>query len=111
LDVAAWADAYGLTHLDDPHRTAINLISPAKGTLDRLYAMSTDLRRPVLLGQVPVNDSPPAALLIDGVHRLYHAWREHVPQLPAYLLTTAETDRIRHDTLLGPGGVSLPPSS
>jgi hypothetical protein len=56
-----------------------------------------------------VNGSPPAALLIDGVHRLYHAWREGVPRLPAYLLTVEETLRIRHDKLLGPGGTSITP--
>jgi len=48
LDVRAWATAYGLTHLDDPHRTAVNLIGPAPGAVDRLYALSTDLTRPVL---------------------------------------------------------------
>jgi hypothetical protein len=96
-----------LTHLDDRHRTAVNLISPAPGAVDRLYAMSTDLTRPVLLGQVGVDGGPPAALLIDGVHRLYHAWRDDVPRLPAYLLTAEETRHIRHDTLLGPGGTSI----
>jgi hypothetical protein len=71
--------------------------------------MRTDLTRPVLLGRISVNGSPPAALLIDGVHRLYHAWREGVPRLPAYLLTAEETLRIRHDKLLGPGGISITP--
>jgi hypothetical protein len=63
----------------------------------------------VLLGQISVNGSRPAALLIDGVHRLYHAWREGVPRLPAYLLTAEETRRIPHDKLLGPGGNSITP--
>jgi hypothetical protein len=109
LDVRAWAAAYGLANLDDPHRTAVNLIGPTPGAVDRLYALSTDLTRPVLLGRISVNGSPPAALLIDGVHRLYHAWREGVPRLPAYLLTAEETLRIRRDKLLGPGGISITP--
>jgi hypothetical protein len=108
LDVKAWATAYGppprrpAPHGGHPHR-------PRPGTVDRLYAMRTDLTRPVLLGRISVNGSPPAALLIDGVHRLYHAWREGVPRLPAYLLTAEETLRIRHDKLLGPGGISITP--
>jgi hypothetical protein len=109
LDVMTWATAYGITHLDDPRRTAVNLIGPTPDAVDRLYAMSTDLTRPVLLGRVRVGASAPAALLIDGVHRLYHGWREGVPRLPAYLLTTEETRRIQHDTLLGPGGTSITP--
>lgn len=109
LDVAAWATAYGLTHLDDAHRSAVNLISPTPDAVDRLYAMSTDLGKPVLLGQLSVNGAPPAALLIDGVHRLYRAWRDGVPHLPAYLLTAAETRAIQHNTLLGPNGTSITP--
>jgi hypothetical protein len=109
LDVITWATAYGLTHLDDPHRSAVNLIGPAPGAVDRLYALRTDLTRPVLLGRVSVNGSPPAALLIDGVHRLYRAWREGAPRLPAYLLTAEETRRVQHDKLLGPGGASIIP--
>ncbi len=109
LDVTTWATAYGLTHLDSPDRTAVNLIGPAPGAVDRLYAMSTDLTAPVILGQLSVNGSPPTALLIDGVHRLYRAWRENVPRLPGYLLTADETLHIRHHKLLGPGGTSIAP--
>ncbi len=111
LPVTAWATAYGLTHLDDPDRAAVNLIGPTSDAVDRLYAMRTDLTKPVLLGRIRVGAHPPAALLIDGVHRLYRAWREGVPHLPAYQLTTEETGAIQHDTLLGPGGTSLIPPS
>jgi hypothetical protein len=111
LDVMAWATAYGLTRLDDPDRTTVSLLGPTSDGLDRLYAMSTDLTRPVILGRVRVGAIPAAALLIDGVHRLYHAWRQGVPQLPAYVLTTHETRAIQHDKLLGPGGTSILPSS
>ena len=106
LDVKTWATAYGLTRLDDPHRMAVNLIGPTSDSVDRLYAMNTDLTRPVLLAQVRVGAQPPAALLIDGVHRLYHAWRTGVPRLPAYLLTAEETRAVQHHKLLGPSGTS-----
>ncbi|MFI5893823.1 hypothetical protein ACIA5D_27350 [Actinoplanes sp. NPDC051513] len=105
LDVTTWATAYGLTRLDDP--TRVNLIGPTSDGIDRLYAMSTDLTEPVLLGRVRVGAIPPAALLIDGVHRLYRAWHEGVPWLPAYLLTAEETRAVQHDKLLGPGGTSI----
>jgi hypothetical protein len=111
LDVTAWATAYGLTRLDDPDHTSVNLIGPAPGGLDRLYAMRTDLTKPVLIGRVRVGALPPAALLIDGVHRLYHAWRKGVPRLPAHVLTADETRQIQRDTLLGPGGSSIIPPS
>ncbi|GIE91632.1 hypothetical protein [Actinoplanes regularis] len=111
LPVTAWATAYGLTQLDDPHRTAANLIGPTSDAVDRLYAMSTDLTKPVLLGRICIGVHPPAALLIDGVHRLYHAWREGVPQLPAYQLTAEETRAVQHDKLLGPGVTSIIPPS
>ena len=100
------ADAPRDTHdLDDPDRTAVNLIGSASGPVDRTYAMSTDLTAPVILGQLSLNGSPRAALLIDG----NRAWRHAVPQLPAYLLTAEETLQIRHDKLLRPGGTSIVP--
>jgi hypothetical protein len=37
----------------------------------------------------------PAALLIDGIHRLYKASATGTAELPAYLLTQAETLAIR----------------
>ncbi|GAA3943220.1 hypothetical protein [Actinoplanes auranticolor] len=111
LDVTAWATAYGLTRLDDPGHTRVTLIGPAPGGLDRLYAMRTDLTKPVLVGRVRVAGIPPAALLIDGMHRLYHAWRKGVPRLPAYVLTAEETRRIQHDKLLGPAGSGIIPPS
>ncbi|MFI1995289.1 hypothetical protein [Actinoplanes sp. NPDC020271] len=107
LDVTAWATAYGLTHLDDEKPTTASLIGPTPDGLDRLYAMSTDLTNLVLLGMVHIGDQQPAAMLIDGVHRLYHAWRTGVPQLPAHLLTSEETLLIQHGKLLGPGHTSI----
>ncbi|MFC7279601.1 hypothetical protein ACFQS1_37035 [Paractinoplanes rhizophilus] len=107
LDVPAWATAYSLHHLDNPQRLAVSLIGPTPDAVDRLYAMSTDLTNPVILGLVRVGDGPPAGLLIDGVHRLYHAWRKGTPHLPAYVLTAEETQAVQHNKLLDPGGTSL----
>ncbi|MFI2652773.1 hypothetical protein [Micromonospora fulviviridis] len=107
LDVMAWATAYGLTRLDDPRR--VNLIGPTSAGLNRDYAMTADLSRPVIVAQLDVTGHPPSPLLIDGIHRLYRAWREHVPRIPAYLLTAEETRRIQDNTLLRPGRTSITP--
>jgi hypothetical protein len=73
--------------------------------------MTTDLTTPALLGQISVNGSSPAALLIDGIHRLYRAWRDGVPRLPAHLLTVEKTRHIQRDRLLGPRGSGATPPS
>ncbi|MEU4693753.1 hypothetical protein [Actinoplanes sp. NPDC023714] len=103
LPVAAWAAFYGLKHLDDPRRSAAALIGPTSDGLDREYAMTTDLTNPVIVGQLLVEHQA-APLLIDGTHRLYRAWREKVPELPAHLLTVEETLAVRHEVSLGPDG-------
>ncbi|MEU4040300.1 hypothetical protein [Streptomyces collinus] len=53
--------------------------------------MQTDLDRPVIMQF----DSSPALLLIDGVHRMYRAMSEGLATLPAYILTAAETAKVR----------------
>jgi hypothetical protein len=95
-----WATAYGLARLDDPHR--VNLIGPTSSGLNRYYAMTTELTKPLIVAQLDVTGHPPSALLIDGINRLYRAWREHVPRVPAYLGTAEETRRI-HALGTGPG--------
>jgi hypothetical protein len=100
LDVAAWANAYGLTRIDDPDPTTVSLIGPTGDGLNREYAIGTDLTKPVLVATLEV-DGEPAPLLIDGVHRLYRAWHEDLASLPAYLLTIAETQQISHNRILG----------
>ncbi|MFI7077173.1 hypothetical protein ACIBO1_07760 [Micromonospora sp. NPDC049903] len=107
LDVTTWADAYGLTRLDDPH--TVNLIGPTSTGLDRAYAMTTNLAKPLIVAQLTITGQPQAPLLIDGIHRLYRAWRERVPRLPAYLLTAEETRQIQHNTLLSPGRTTIAP--
>lgn len=66
--------------------------------------MGTDLTKPVFVATVEAGGEP-APLFIDGVHRLYRAWREGVATLPAYVLTVAESQQIRHDRLIG-GGIT-----
>ncbi|MER7006297.1 hypothetical protein ABT297_25085 [Dactylosporangium sp. NPDC000555] len=109
IDVATWAKAYGLTRVDDRHERTVSLIGPASDGFDRVYAMTTDLAKPVIVAHVAINGQTPAPLLIDGTHRLYRAWREGVAQLPAYLLTADETRQVQHDALLGPGRTRITP--
>lgn len=104
LNVAAWANAYGLTHIDDPNPRSVNLIGPTRDGLNREYAMGTDLTKPVIVATLEASGEP-NPLLIDGVHRLYRAWCEGVVHLPAYVLTVAETQQIRHDRIIG-GGIT-----
>ncbi|MCM0673670.1 hypothetical protein NCC78_02950 [Micromonospora phytophila] len=111
-DVLAWAAAYGLTHLGNPNPWATSLIGPTSTALNRSYAMTTDLTQPLIVAQISVNGAPPGPLLIDGTHRLYRAWCEHVLRLPASVLTVEETRQIQDSVLLGPRGTStVPPSN
>ncbi|RQX01144.1 hypothetical protein [Micromonospora inaquosa] len=110
LDVSAWAAAYGLAHLDNPNPSAISLIGPTSTALNRTYAMTTDLTQPLIVGQLSISGHPAGPLLIDGTHRLYRAWREHTPRLPAYVLTVQETRQIQDDLLLGPHAISSTPA-
>lgn len=87
----------------------VSLIGPTSTGLDRAYAMTTDLTKPLIVAQLIITGHPPSPLLIDGIHRLHRAWREHVPQLPAYLLTAEESRQIQDNTLLGPGRASIAP--
>ncbi|MGN9811470.1 hypothetical protein ACTMSW_19200 [Micromonospora sp. BQ11] len=91
VDVPAWAAAYNLAHLDHPNPWATSLIGPTSTALNRTSAMTTDLTRPLIVAHLSVDGAPTGPLLVDGTHRLYRAWREHVPRLPAYVLTVQET--------------------
>ncbi|GLZ60979.1 hypothetical protein [Micromonospora sp. NBRC 107095] len=110
MDVPAWAAAYGLAYLDNPNPWATSLIGPTNTALIRTYAMTTNLPEPLIVAQISVNEQPPATLLIDGPHRLYRAWPEHIPRLPAYVLTVEEIRQVQDDLLLGPGRTfAIPP--
>jgi hypothetical protein len=53
------------------------------------------MAQPVIIATVPVSGGPPCPLLIDGTHRLYKAHTTGAAQLPAWVLTPAETLAIR----------------
>jgi hypothetical protein len=90
LDVPMWAHAYGLDR-DQP--SAVPLIGPGDD-FNRAYAMTTDLTRPLLLATLPTSDGASGHMLIDGCHRLYHAWSTGQATLTAYELDRAETDSV-----------------
>jgi len=109
LDVPTWAQAYGLTRIDNPTPHTIGLLGPARDGFDRDYAMGTDLTKPLIVAQLLIDGLEPSALLIDGTHRLYRAWHEDVPRLPAYVLTVAESRQVQKKLSLGPGRTWLAP--
>lgn len=88
LGVEPWARTYGLAAPPG----VVALIRPEG--LDREYALRTDLERPVLVATVTPAKAAPMPLLIDGIHRLYHAHVAGRERLPAWQLTQAETRRI-----------------
>ena len=51
----------------------------------------------------------PMPLLIDGCHRLYKAAVTGRAEIPAFVLTAAETLLIRSDAVLGPPRPARPP--
>src|SRR5260370_22603325 len=65
--------------------------------LDREYAMTTDLEKPVIIAQLRNTSGESFHLLIDVIHRLYRAYAERVDQLPAYVLSVEESLSIRED--------------
>lgn len=84
IDVAGWARLYGLDG---------NPYSPVHvGRLfDPAHAMTTDLRRPLILVTLSTDDGDEVELIADGSHRLYRGYSEGRDSLPAYILTAAET--------------------
>jgi len=93
LPVAAWARAYGLPQPAEPGGAAA-LIRPGPG-FDPAYAMTTDLTAPVIVATMPAAAGKPMPLLIDGTHRLFKGLVTGTPELPAWILTEAETATIR----------------
>ena len=81
LHVVPWATYYGLAEADLTHASFF-----APQHLDREYAMTTDLDDPVLVATLRNSRGKLFSLLIDGTHRLYHAYKQGVLVLPAYLL-------------------------
>ncbi len=67
--------------------------------------MTTDPDEPVILATLAGPGGEPAGpLLIDGCHRLYKAAVTGRAEIPAFVLTAAETLLIRSDAVLGPPG-------
>jgi hypothetical protein len=97
LPVAPWARFYGL---DSPDGPGVSLFTPHAG-FDRDYAMTTDLRDPVLIATLRSNEGEEFPLLIDGTHRLYRAHADGLAELPAYVLTADESLTIREGAFLG----------
>jgi hypothetical protein len=103
LPVTAWARAYGLTRDPGSSPHAISLLGPGPG-FDPQYAMTTSLDDPLIIATLTTADGQQAGpLLIDGTHRLYKAAVTGRAELPAFVLTAAETLSIRHEITLGPG--------
>ena len=101
IPVVAWARAYGLVREPAIGRNAISLIGPGPDFSPE-YAMTTDPAEPVILATVAGPGGEPLPLLIDGCHRLYKAVETGLAQIPAFVLTAAETLLIRSDAVLGP---------
>jgi hypothetical protein len=94
LAVMPWVRQYGLDLLGEPSRAPILGLGP---DFDREYAMTTDLMSPLIVATLHLPGSGNSSLLIDGTHRLYHAYREDVTELLAYVLDVNESLAIRLD--------------
>jgi len=73
--------------------------------------MTTDPGDPVILATVADAGGALAPLLIDGCHRLYKAAVTGRAEIPAVVLTAAETLLIRSDAVLGPPRLAPPPGT
>jgi hypothetical protein len=110
IPVAHWARAYGLARDPAIGRHAIALIGPGPD-FNPEYAMTTDPDDPVILATLTGSGGQPAPLLIDGCHRLYKAAVTGRAEIPAFVLTAAETLLIRSDAVLGPARPARPPGT
>ena len=110
LPVEAWARAYGLIRDPGSGRHAISLIGPGPG-FNPDYAMTTNPDEPAILATLAGDGGEPAPLLIDGCHRLYKAAVTGRAEIPALVLTAAETLLIRSDAVLGPARPPQPPGT
>ncbi|MEY9889249.1 hypothetical protein ABIA31_002897 [Catenulispora sp. MAP5-51] len=92
IDVDAWARLYGMDGgLNAPIR-----VGPL---FDPDHAATADLRRPLILVTLTLDESEEVQLIADGSHRLFRAFREGRSTLLAWVLTATETQAI---TIAGP---------
>ena len=73
--------------------------------------MTTDPGEPVILATLADAGGELTPLLIDGCHRLYKAAVTGRAEIPAFVLTAAETLLIRSDAVLGPPRPAQPPGT
>ena len=109
VPVEAWARASGLDRDPDTGRHAISLIGPGPDFSPE-YAMTTNPAEPVILATLAGTEGE-SPLLIDGCHRLYKAAATGRAEIPAFVLTAAETLLIRSDAVLGPPRPARPPDT
>jgi hypothetical protein len=102
IPVTAWARAYGLARDPGSGRHAISLIGPGPDFSPQ-YAMITDPGEPVILATMADASGDLAGpLLIEGCYRSYKAAVTGRAEIPAVVLTAAETLLIRSDAVPGP---------
>ena len=71
--------------------------------------MTTNPDEPVIVATLTGAAGETSPLLIDGCHRLYKAAVTGRAEIPALVLTAAETLLIRSDAVLGPPRPAQPP--
>jgi hypothetical protein len=76
------------------HGINIPFIHSQYTNLNEAYALTTDLKRPILL--IPIGDK---VCLADGWHRLFRAAVEGIDIMPAYFLTEEEASTVLICTL------------
>ena len=73
--------------------------------------MTTDPGEPAILATLADASGELTPLLIDGCHRLHKAAVTGQAEMPAFVLTAAETLLIRSDAVLGPPRPAQPPGT
>lgn len=87
IDVNAWARLYGM----DGNPAAPIRLGPG---FDLDHSATANLRRPLILATLALDDGDEVQLIADGSHRLHRGYTEGRDSLPAWILTAAETDAI-----------------